>query len=167
MKPSVLVIDDEKTFRIVAEEALASEGFVVATHATGKAGLAAWQRDPCDLVILDRHLPDTDGIAILEVMAREARERGLDTLIVIATAYADVVSAVQALKLGAFDYLSKPLQLPDLVVTMRKALEAKRLRAQVRQLAGRPRSRPSRPGRGPPAGAPGRASASPPAPCAS
>jgi hypothetical protein len=74
---------------------------------------------------------------VLEVMAREARERGLDTLIVIATAYADVTSAVQALKLGAFDYLSKPLQLPDLVVTMRKALEAKRLRAQVRQLTGR------------------------------
>ncbi len=137
MKPSVLVIDDEKTFRIVAEEALAGEGFVVTTQATGKAGLAAWQREPCDLVILDRHLPDTDGIAVLEVMAREARERGLDTLIVIATAYADVASAVQALKLGAFDYLSKPLQLPDLVVTMRKALEAKRLRAQVRQLTGR------------------------------
>ena len=88
-------------------------------------------------MILDRHLPDIDGIAVLEVMAREARERGLDTLIVIATAYADVTSAVQALKLGAFDYLSKPLQLPELVVTMRKALEAKRLRAQVRQLAGR------------------------------
>ena len=137
MKPSVLVIDDEKTFRIVAEEALAGEGFVVTTQATGKAGLAAWQREPCDLVILDRHLPDTDGIAVLEVMAREARERGLDTLIVIATAYADVASAVQALKLGAFDYLSKPLQLPELVVTMRKALEAKRLRAQVRQLTGR------------------------------
>ncbi len=137
MKPSVLVIDDEKTFRIVAEEALAGEGFVVTTEATGRAGLAAWQREPCDLVILDRHLPDTDGISILEAMTKEARERGLDTLIVIATAYADVTSAVQALKLGAFDYLSKPLQLPDLVVTMRKALEAKRLRAQVRQLGAR------------------------------
>ena len=141
MKPTVLVIDDEKTFRIVAEEALAAEGFVVTTAATGQAGLAAWQREPCDLVILDRHLPDTDGIAVLEVMAREARERGLDTLIVIATAYADVASAVQALKLGAFDYLSKPLQLPELVVTVRKALEAKRLRAQVRQLARRGRRR--------------------------
>ena len=137
MKPTVLVIDDEKTFRIVAEEALAAEGFTVTSQATGQAGLAAWQREPFDLVILDRHLPDTDGIAVLEVMAREARERGLDSLIVIATAYADVTSAVQALKLGAFDYLSKPLQLPDLVVTMRKALEAKRLRAQVRQLTGR------------------------------
>jgi two-component system response regulator AtoC len=137
VKPSVLVIDDEKTFRIVAEEALSSEGFAVSTASNGAAGLAAWQREPCDLVILDRHLPDTDGIAVLEAMGRESRERGLDTLIVIATAYADVASAVQALKLGAFDYLSKPLQLPELVVTVRKALEAKRLRAQVRQLTGR------------------------------
>jgi two-component system response regulator AtoC len=137
VKPTVLVIDDEKTFRIVAEEALSSEGFTVTTAASGQAGLSAWQRDPCDLVILDRHLPDTDGIAVLEAMVKEARERGLDTLVVIATAYADVSSAVQAVKLGAFDYLSKPLQLPELVVTVRKALEAKRLRAQVRQLAGR------------------------------
>jgi DNA-binding NtrC family response regulator len=137
MKPTVLVIDDEKTFRIVAEEALAAEGFTVSTAPTGAAGLAAWQREPCDLVILDRHLPDTDGIRVLEAMARESRERGLDTLVVIATAYADVASAVQSLKLGAFDYLSKPLQLPELVVTVRKALEAKRLRAQVRQLTGR------------------------------
>jgi DNA-binding NtrC family response regulator len=137
MKSTVLVIDDEKTFRIVAEEALSAEGFAVTSAATGEAGLATWRREPCDLVILDRHLPDTDGIAVLESMVRERRERGVDTLIVIATAYADVSSAVQALKLGAFDYLSKPLQLPELVVTVRKALEAKRLRAQVRQLTGR------------------------------
>ncbi len=137
MKPTVLVIDDEKTFRIVAEEALSAEGFAVATASNGQAGLAAWQREPCDLVILDRHLPDTDGIAILETMTRESRERGVDTLVVVATAYADVASAVQALKLGAFDYLSKPLQLPEFLVTMRKAIEAKRLRAQVRQLTGR------------------------------
>ena len=88
-------------------------------------------------MILDRHLPDTDGILVLEAMTREMRERGVDTLIVIATAYADVASAVQALKLGAYDYLSKPLQLPELVVTVRKAIEAKRLRAQVRELTGR------------------------------
>jgi two-component system response regulator AtoC len=137
LKPTVLVIDDEKTFRIVAEEALAAEGFVVTTASSGHAGLAAWQREPCDLVILDRHLPDTDGIVVLEAMTREARERNLDTLVVIATAYADVASAVQALKLGAFDYLSKPLQLPEFVVTVGKAIEAQRLRAQVRQLAGR------------------------------
>jgi DNA-binding NtrC family response regulator len=140
MKPTLLVIDDEKTFRIVAEEALSAEGFNVTTAPSGGAGLSAWQRDPCDLVILDRHLPDMDGVVVLEAILRESRERGVDTLVLIATAYADVASAVQALKIGAFDYLSKPLQLPELVVTVRKALEAKRLRAQVRQLAGRARA---------------------------
>jgi DNA-binding NtrC family response regulator len=140
VKPTLLVIDDEKTFRIVAEEALSAEGFSVTTAASGGAGLSAWQRDPCDLVILDRHLPDMDGVVVLEAILRESRERGVDTLVLIATAYADVASAVQALKIGAFDYLSKPLQLPELVVTVRKALEAKRLRAQVRQLAGRARA---------------------------
>jgi DNA-binding NtrC family response regulator len=137
MKASVLVIDDEKTFRIVAEEALAAEGFAVTTASNGQAGLSAWQREPADLVILDRHLPDTDGIAVLEALIRESRERDVDTLVVMATAYADVAGAVQALKLGAFDYLSKPLQLPEFVVTVRKAIEAQRLRAQVRQLADR------------------------------
>ena len=140
MKPTLLVIDDEKTFRIVAEEALSAEGFSVTTAPSGQAGLAAWQKDPFDLVILDRHLPDMDGVVVLEAMMRESRERGIDTLIVIATAYADVTSAVQALKMGAFDYLSKPLQLPELIVTVRKAMEARRLRAQVRQLTGRARA---------------------------
>ena len=103
MKPTLLVIDDEKTFRIVAEEALSAEGFNVITAASGGAGLVAWQRDPCDLVILDRHLPDMDGVVVLEAILRESRERGVDTLVLIATAYADVASAVQALKIGAFD----------------------------------------------------------------
>src|SRR5215470_2405152 len=137
MRPTVLVVDDEKTFRVVAEEALASEGFDVHTAPSGEAGLRAWRNEPQDIVILDRNLPDTDGIKVLEDILRESRERGVDSLVVIATAYADVTSAVAALKLGAFDYLAKPLQLPELVVTVRKAFETKRLRSQVRQLAGR------------------------------
>ncbi|HKQ71854.1 MAG TPA: sigma-54 dependent transcriptional regulator [Polyangiaceae bacterium] len=134
MKPSVLVIDDEKTFRIVVEEALTAEGFDVIAAASGAAGLAAWQRDPTDFVILDRNLPDADGVRVLEQVLREARERTVDTLVVMATAYADVDSAVQALKLGAFDYLAKPVRLPELIVTFRRAIEARRLRSQVKNL---------------------------------
>jgi len=137
MKPSVLVIDDEKTFRIVVEEALSAEGFDVSSASSGEAGLLTWQRDPTDFVILDRNLPDIDGVKLLEGLAREARERGIDTLVVMATAYADVASAVQALKLGAFDYLAKPVRLPELIVTFRRALDARRLRSQVRNLADR------------------------------
>ena len=137
MKPSVLVIDDEKTFRIVVEEALSADGFEVATAASGEAGLRIWQREPTDFVILDRNLPDTDGVKLLAELLREARERQIDTLVVMATAYADVNSAVQALKAGAFDYLAKPVRLPELIVTFRRALEARRLRNQVRNLADR------------------------------
>jgi DNA-binding NtrC family response regulator len=137
MKPSVLVIDDEKTFRIVVEEALSAEGFDVSNASNGEAGLRAWQKDPTDFIILDRNLPDTDGVKLLEGLVGEARQRGVDTLVVMATAYADVSSAVQALKLGAFDYLTKPVRLPELIVTFRRALEARRLRSQVRNLADR------------------------------
>jgi DNA-binding NtrC family response regulator len=137
MKPSVLVIDDEKTFRIVVEEALSADGFDVSSASSGEAGMRAWQREPTDFVILDRNLPDTDGVKLLEGLVGEARERGVDTLVVMATAYADVASAVQALKLGAFDYLAKPVRLPELIVTFRRALEARRLRSQVRNLADR------------------------------
>jgi two-component system, NtrC family, response regulator AtoC len=137
MKPSVLVIDDEKTFRIVVEEALSADGFDVSSASSGDAGLRAWQREPTDFVILDRNLPDTDGVELLEDLLGEARERGIDTLVVMATAYADVSSAVQALKLGAFDYLAKPVRLPELIVTFRRALEARRLRNQVRNLTDR------------------------------
>jgi DNA-binding NtrC family response regulator len=137
VKPSVLVVDDEKTFRIVAEEALSAEGIRVTVAASARAGLEEWQREPPDVVILDRNLPDGDGMQVLETLVREGRERNLDTLVVMATAYADVSSAVAALKAGAFDYLAKPLQLPELVVTVKKAIENSRLRAQVRQLSGR------------------------------
>jgi DNA-binding NtrC family response regulator len=137
VKPSALVIDDEKTFRIVAEEALSAEGWGVATASSGAQGLAAWRDDPTDLVLLDRNLPDTDGVRVLAELVREAETRRLDTLVVMVTAYADVPSAVEALKLGAFDYLSKPLQLPELIVTVRKALDMRRLRTQVRSLADR------------------------------
>ena len=140
MKPSVLVIDDEKTFRIVVEEALSADGFDVTSAASGDAGLKLWQRDPTDFVILDRNLPDGDGIKVLEDLTREARDRSLDTLVVMATAFADVNSAVQALKLGAFDYLAKPVRLPELIVTFRRAMETKRLRSRIRNLADRERA---------------------------
>ena len=136
MKPTVLVIDDEKTFRIVAEEALSSEGFAVTTASNGQAGLTAWQREPATSSSSTATCRISTACRAGADGARDRRARP-DPLIVIATAYADVESAVQALKLGAFDYLSKPLQLPELVVTVRKALEAKRLRAQLRELAGR------------------------------
>jgi len=134
MSFSVLVIDDEKSFRVIAEEALSREGYAVRTAESGAAGARAFADEPADVVVLDRNLPDVDGVDLLGRLAREAQERGVDTLFLVATAYADVENAVQALRQGAEDYLTKPLQLPDLLVKIRKALEARRLRNRVRAL---------------------------------
>jgi two-component system response regulator AtoC len=134
MSFSVLIVDDEKSFRVIAEEALSREGYQVRTAESGAAGARAWREEPADVVILDRNLPDVDGVDLLATLSEEAQERGTDTLFLVATAYADVENAVQALRQGAEDYLTKPIQLSEFLVKIRKALEARRLRNRVRAL---------------------------------
>lgn len=134
MRTSVLLVDDEKSFRVIAEAALLREGYAVRTAASGADGLAAWRQSPPDVMLLDRNLPDADGVDLLATLCQEARERGSDTLFLIITAYADVENAVSALRQGADDYLTKPIQLSELVVKVRKALEARHLRNRVRAL---------------------------------
>jgi two-component system response regulator AtoC len=138
---TVLIVDDEKSFRVIAQEALSREGYAVRTADSGAAGTRAFRDDPPDVVLLDRNLPDVDGVDLLSTLCQEAQERGVDTLFLVATAYADVENAVQALRQGADDYLTKPIQLSELVVKLRKALEARRLRNRVRALRreGKPR----------------------------
>ncbi len=131
---SVLLVDDEKSFRVIAEAALSREGYAVRTVGSGAAGTAAFRDEPPDVMILDRNLPDIDGVDLLGILSKEAQERGVDTLFLVATAYADVENAVLALRQGADDYLTKPIQLSELVVKIRKALEARRLRNRVRAL---------------------------------
>jgi two-component system response regulator AtoC len=134
MSFSVLIVDDEKSFRVIAEEALAREGYLVRTAGSGAAGARLFRDEPPDVVILDRNLPDVDGVELLGTLAQEAQERGIDALFLVATAYADVDNAVQALRMGADDYLTKPIQLSEMVVKIRKALESRRLKNRVRAL---------------------------------
>src|ERR1700730_15056932 len=115
MSFTVLVVDDEKSFRVIAEEALSREGYAVRTADSGAAGTSAFRDEPPDVVILDRNLPDVDGVDLLGALSREAQERGVDTLFLVATAYADVENAVLALRQGADDYLTKPITLSELV----------------------------------------------------
>lgn len=134
MTPSVLLVDDEKSFRVILESALASEGYAVRTAADVRSGRAAWKSAPADLVILDRNLPDGDGVELLQELRAERDERNLDTTFLVVTAYADVDNAVLALKHGADDYVTKPVQLPDLLVKLRKGLERRALERQVQAL---------------------------------
>ncbi|MHB8419599.1 MAG: sigma-54-dependent transcriptional regulator [Myxococcales bacterium] len=132
MKARVLIVDDEKTFRVVAEAALLAEGYEVASAASGREALERFREQPPDLVVLDRNLPDTDGLSLL---ARFRDAEGTAPLVIMATAYGEVDHAVQALKLGAHDYLTKPLQLPELVHKVSVALQARRLERRVGALS--------------------------------
>ena len=128
MRQSVLVVDDERTFRLLAEEALSSEGFDVRTAGTLVRARAELDKSAPDVMILDRRLPDGDGIDLL----REFKASGqLTFLVIVVTAYADVNNAVEALQAGAVDYLTKPLQVTDLLVKLRKVLEARGLRDRL------------------------------------
>jgi two-component system response regulator AtoC len=128
MRPTVLVVDDERIFRVLAEEALSAEGFDVRTASTLARARAELDKASPDVMILDRRLPDGDGIEML----RELRAADQTTsLVIVVTAYGDVENAVEALQAGAVDYLTKPLQVTDLVIKLRKVLETRGLRDRL------------------------------------
>jgi two-component system response regulator AtoC len=126
--PSVLVVDDEAVFRILAEEALASEGFEVRTAETLRKAKTQIETAAPDVLILDRRLPDGDGIEFLKTLRSDDSSA---TVAIVVTAYGDVENAVAALKAGASDYLTKPIQLTDLVIKLRKVLENRGLRDRL------------------------------------
>jgi two-component system response regulator AtoC len=128
MSPSVLVVDDERSFRLLAEEALTTEDFDVRTAGTLARARVELDKAAPDVMILDRRLPDGDGIDLL----RELSQAGtLTSQVIVVTAYADVNNAVEALQAGAVDYLTKPLQVTDLLIKVRKVLEARGLRDRL------------------------------------
>jgi two-component system response regulator AtoC len=125
--PNVLIIDDEATLVRSLSFALGGEGFSVETAATGGAGLEAIARTRPDIVLLDVRLPDGSGLEVLE------RIRAADPAlpVVMISAHGDTRAAVKAVKVGAFDYLTKPFELDDLIRTIRSALERERLTQEV------------------------------------
>jgi two-component system response regulator AtoC len=128
MRPSVLVVDDERSFRLLAEEALSSEGFDVRSASTLARARTELDKAAPDVMILDRRLPDGDGIDLLRELTASGQ---LTSQVIVVTAYADVTNAVEALQAGAVDYLTKPLQVTDLVIKLRKVLEARGLRDRL------------------------------------
>ncbi|MBI4590922.1 MAG: sigma-54-dependent Fis family transcriptional regulator [Candidatus Rokubacteria bacterium] len=131
MAPRLLVVDDERLIRWSLEQTLAKGGYEVSSASLGEAALAAVREDPPDLILLDLKLPDLDGLQVL----RQVKELSPHVQVLIMTAYADVGTAVEAMKLGAYDYLPKPIDFENLAVTVRNALEASQLRQKVRLLS--------------------------------
>ena len=113
----VLVIDDERGIRSLAARALTLAGFTVALAATGRQGLSIALREPCDLVVLDLHLPDLDGEQLLRQLRRE---RPLQAVL-IWSATGDRHAASRCRSLGARGYLAKPFTLTELIQSITDA----------------------------------------------
>ncbi len=115
MKPlTVLVIDDEQVICDACRLVLSENGHQVAHCITGNQGLLEIERNAYDLILLDMKLPDIDGTRILEFI----RERSLSSAVVVMTGYSTLSNAVEAMKLGAADYLSKPFSEDELLATI-------------------------------------------------
>jgi len=126
----ILIIEDEKLIRWSIRSRLKEEGYLVDEADSGKSAFRLLDEDEFDLMLLDHRLPDTTGLEILERVRRDNAEIS----VVMMTAYGTVENAVQAMKLGAFDYLTKPVNLDELVVIVQKALETTRLKREVHRL---------------------------------
>jgi DNA-binding NtrC family response regulator len=123
MIANILVVDDQDSIRHFIQKSLQDEGYEVATAATGAEAVQRIETDLPDLVLLDLRLPDAHGLDIL----RRAKEVAEELTVIIMTAFGDVDTAVRAMKLGAFDYVTKPIHLEQLLLLVEKGLESQKL----------------------------------------
>jgi two-component system, NtrC family, response regulator AtoC len=124
MKHRILVVEDDAVFVRPLQRTLESEGYEVRTVTSGEAALDRLREEDFDLVVTDKRLPKMDGIEVV----RQIKGGHPDVAVVVMTAHATIESAVEALRLGAVDYLLKPFDLADAVVVIRHAIELQELR---------------------------------------
>lgn len=138
LRPSrVMVVDDDAETLALMREIVAKEGFEVETAEDAETALRRLEQWQPELVITDIHMPGMDGLALLAAV----REKEPDIPVVLLTAYGSLKTAVDAIKAGAFDYLSKPFVVEDIRLVVRRALEHTKLVRENRSLRGQLRDR--------------------------
>lgn len=128
MKPRILVVDDELSILESLRGILQDEGYLVTTAASGEQGLEEVMKDPPDLVLLDIWLPGMDGLAVLG----EIKKVYAGLPVIIISGHGSIDTAVRATKMGAFDYVEKPLSLERILVSIQNGLEFYRLQEENR-----------------------------------
>ena len=123
-EPRVLVVDDEKSMRELLAITLERQGYEVSVAEDGEVAIEAVRRDGFDVIITDLRMPNADGLQVL----RAAKEHTPETVVIVITAVGSTETAVEAMKLGAYDYITKPFKLDEIHLIIRRALERKRLR---------------------------------------
>jgi two-component system, NtrC family, nitrogen regulation response regulator NtrX len=130
VKRTILLVDDEAGVRTALTGVLKDEGYFVEAVGSGEECLDRLARGPVDLVILDIWLPGMDGLATLQRL----RERRADAVVIMISGHGNIESAVKAIKLGAYDFVEKPLSLEKTVLVVRNALRHRELEAENRAL---------------------------------
>ena len=130
MNASILVVEDDPSLRRIMQLRMDHNGFKVHCADSGEAGLAALDREPFDLVLTDLMLPGLSGIDVL----KHIKTQFPSTTVIVLTAFGTVETAVEAMKAGAFDYLTKPVDNEELLLAVNRALETARLREEVGNL---------------------------------
>ncbi len=119
MNKSILIVEDEKILRISLSDALKDEGYTVLAVMNGKEALAAIEQGEFSLIITDIRLPDISGMEILT----QSMQIAAAVPVVMMTGYGNIKDAVESMRIGAFDYITKPFDLEEMFVTVSKALE--------------------------------------------
>ena len=122
-KPRILVVDDEPSMRDMLRIVLRRDGFEVLIADSGRQALEMLKREPVDLLLSDIRMPDVNGVDVL----RGAKEINRDIVAIMMTAFASTDTAVEAMRLGAVDYFTKPFSMDELRLKVRRHLEASRL----------------------------------------
>jgi DNA-binding NtrC family response regulator len=122
--PHILVVDDEPDIRTLVQEILEDEGYAVAGAENGETARHALRDQRPDLILLDIWMPDLDGISLLKEWAED---EGLPCPVIMMSGHGTVETAVEATRLGAYDFLEKPLSMAKLLLTVERALEADKL----------------------------------------
>jgi len=133
----ILIVDDERLVRWSLRQKCEEWGYEVVEAAAGDPGLRLAQHESPDLILLDVRLPDLNGLQVLE----QLKKSGDSTAVIMITADPQLDDVKSALKLGAYDFIGKPLDFEELRVTIQNALEASKLRTEVQSLRGEVRRR--------------------------
>ncbi len=129
-KAKIVVADDEESVRWTLKKALERSGYAVYTVSDGKAAVDTAERVSADLVLVDIKMPTLDGLEALSLM----RDRHPEAMVIVMTAFGSLQAAVEAMKRGAYDYITKPFDFEELTLLVRRALEVQSLTRELNRL---------------------------------
>ncbi|MEM8965883.1 MAG: sigma-54 dependent transcriptional regulator [Bacteroidota bacterium] len=125
----VLIVDDDQDIRLLLDKFLTKGGFVTATAGTGESAIDITKKDIFDLILCDFKLPDTTGIELIP----RIKITNPEAAVIVITGYSDVKVAVKAIKLGAYDYVTKPLYPDEILLTIKQAISSKKAKVESKK----------------------------------